>query len=313
MEEDEVTRTPRSRWWREVLYIAVFYVVYSSVRNLFGSATVGPEAALRNAYRLIDLERALFIYHEPTIQRWFLDWTWFLKAWNVFYATFHFIVTGGVLLYLFLRADELRYRRWRNTLAITTGLALVGFALFPLMPPRLLPDCGPFGGCVTAPFVDTMARYGGLWSFRDGPMQAISNQYAAMPSLHIGWSLWCISPFLRWGAWRRNALLALYPLATLFAIVVTGNHFVLDAAGGALVLLLGHRLAAAVTRPVPVPRTLRAGPPVRGAPAVARSAVPGPIGAAATPSGTVHRPVPPGAPHDPRFHHQPPRPPSPRP
>jgi hypothetical protein len=266
METGDITRTPRNRWWREVLYIAAFYLVYSSIRNLFGSAQVSPDTALRNAYRIIDLQQLLLIYHEPTIQGWFLDWTWFIKFWNVFYATLHFLVTGGVLIWLFLRADELRYRRWRNTLAIMTGLALIGFALFPLMPPRLLPDCGPFGGCVTAPFVDTMARYGGLWSFRDGPMEAISNQYAAMPSLHVGWALWCVAPFLSRGqAWRRTTLLLLYPLATVFAIVVTGNHFVLDAAGGLLVLVVAHQLAFHFTRPAGAPHPLARGPLARSA------------------------------------------------
>jgi hypothetical protein len=258
MEAAEVTRTPRNRWWREVVYIAAFYAAYSFIRNLFGSARVGPDAALLNAYRLIDLERLLLVYHEATIQRWFLEWTWFLKAWNVYYATFHFVVTAGVLVWLFVHADELRYRRWRNTLAIMTGLALVGYAVFPLMPPRLLPDCGPYGGCVTAPFVDTMARYGGLWSFRDGAMAAVTNQYAAMPSLHAAWSLWCIAPFVGRSR-RRTALLALYPVATLFAIVVTGNHFFLDAAGGWAVLVAGWFLAIRLTRPAPLPRPVLSG------------------------------------------------------
>jgi hypothetical protein len=244
-----ITRTPRSLWWREVLYIALFYGVYSTIRNLFGSAQVSPATALGNTYRLIDWERSLFLYHEPSIQRAFLHAPWFLKVWNVYYGSFHFVVTGGVLIWLFLKADELRYRQWRNTLAAMTGLALIGFALFPLMPPRLLPDCGPFGGCVTAPFVDTMARYGGLWSFRSGPMEAISNQYAAMPSLHIGWSLWCVTPFLdRDRSWVRNGLLFAYPAVTLFAIVVTGNHFVLDAAGGALAFGVGRYLSLRLTR-----------------------------------------------------------------
>jgi hypothetical protein len=260
MSRTEITRTPRSLWWREVLYIALFYVVYSSIRNLFGSAQVSPATALQNAYWLVDVERVLFLYHEPTIQQAFLDWTWFLKIWNIYYGTAHFIVTGGVLLWLFLRADELRYRRWRNALALMTALALIGFALFPLMPPRLMADCGPFGGCVTSPFVDTMARYGGLWSFRSGPMEAISNQYAAMPSLHIGWALWCVSPFIgRHRSWRWNGLLLLYPVITLFSIVVTGNHFILDAAGGLIVFEAGRRLAFRFT---PAGRSRRAAGPL---------------------------------------------------
>jgi hypothetical protein len=123
---------------------------------------------------------------------------------------------------------------------VTTALALVGFATFPLMPPRLIPEWG---------FVDTLRDYGGLWSFDDGAMQRVSNQYAAMPSLHFAWSAWCamvLWPTLR-ARWLRGLALA-YPVATLFAIVVTGNHFWLDAAGGALALAAGYGVAVALTR-----------------------------------------------------------------
>jgi membrane-associated phospholipid phosphatase len=100
------------------------------------------------------------------------------------------------------------------------------------MPPRLLP--AHYG------FVDTLQSYGGLWSFDSGAMQKVSNQYAAMPSLHFGWSTWCafvLVPRVR-RTWLK-VLCALYPVATVFAIVVTANHYWLDAAGGALILAIG--------------------------------------------------------------------------
>jgi hypothetical protein len=116
------------------------------------------------------------------------------------------------------------------------------------MPPRLLP--ASYG------FVDTLRVFGGLWDFDSGPVAQVSNQYAAMPSLHFAWSTWSalvLFPMLR-RRWSR-ALIVLYPVATTFAIVVTANHYWLDAAGGALVLgvgsLVGFRLAAA-TAPHPV-------------------------------------------------------------
>jgi membrane-associated phospholipid phosphatase len=71
-------------------------------------------------------------------------------------------------------------------------------------------------------------------------MASISNQYAAMPSLHIGWSTWCaiaVWPLLR-RRWAK-ALVLLYPAATLFCIVVTGNHFWLDGVGGIIVFSVG--------------------------------------------------------------------------
>ncbi len=237
-------RRSRLRWWKEVLYIAAFYGVYSFIRNTQGSAVVSAEHAFSNAREVIRAERALGLYFEEAVQEAFLDTRWFIQFWNLFYGTFHFVVTIAALVLLFRRFPA-RYPRWRNTLAATTGLALIGFATYPLMPPRLLPE--PYG------FVDTLRVFGGLWSFESGPVAQVSNQYAAMPSLHFAWSTWSalvLYPMLS-RPWSR-LLAALYPVATLFAIVVTANHFWLDAAGGALVLgvgaAAGFALARATTR-----------------------------------------------------------------
>ena len=227
-----------------MLYIAAFYGVYSFIRNTQGSATVSAAKAFSHAREVIRVEEALGLYFEEGVQEAFLDWRPFIQFWNLFYGTFHFVVTVAALVLLFRRFPA-RYPRWRNTLAATTGLALIGFAAYPLMPPRLLPAA--YG------FVDTLRIYGGLWSFESGPVAQVSNQYAAMPSLHFAWSAWSalvLYPMLtrRW----LQVLVALYPVATLFAIVVTANHFWLDAAGGALLLgtgsAAGFALAAATTR-----------------------------------------------------------------
>jgi hypothetical protein len=141
-------------WWSEALLVLTFYVVYSWSRNQFGSATVQPDEALRNAVSVIDLEKALGLFQELRIQEWFLDSTFFLQFWNLFYGTAHFAVTIFTLAWLYHRYPVL-YPRLRSSFLCTTGLALVGFSLFPLMPPRLLADCGEFGGCLaTYPFVD---------------------------------------------------------------------------------------------------------------------------------------------------------------
>lgn len=232
----------RLRWWKEVVYAAAFYAVYSGILNTQGSATVSAAHAMRNALRVVHLERTLMIYHEQAIQHAFLGDRLFIEFWNLFYGSFHFVVTTVALVVLFRRFPQ-RYRRWRNTLAITTGLALIGFATYPLMPPRLLPS--------SFHFVDTLKSYGALWSFDSGTVAKISNQYAAMPSLHFAWSTWSalvLVPAVKplWG----KALAAVYPALTLFAIVVTANHYFLDAAGGAVILatgsVLGFALAAKV-------------------------------------------------------------------
>ena len=237
-------------WWVEVLLVLSFYAVYSTVRNLFGSESVSVAEALANAERIIDLERSVGLYRELGLQQAFVDHRWFIQFWNLFYGTFHFAVTAFALVWVYRRFPHL-YARHRSTFLCTTGLALLGFALFPLMPPRLLSDCGEFGACLAGlhPYVDTVADVGGLWSFDSGTMQRISNQYAAMPSLHFAWATWsavAIWPTV-YGRTAR-ALAVAYPVATLFGVIVTGNHFWLDAVGGLVALGAGSLLAGVLVR-----------------------------------------------------------------
>jgi membrane-associated phospholipid phosphatase len=244
LDEDGPSARRGLRWWKEVLTALVFYVVYSAIRNTQGSASVSETLAFRNARRIIRWEELLGMYHEEAIQDAVIGWGRALMSfWNLFYGTFHFVVTIGVLVLLFRRAPE-RYRRWRNVLAATTALALIGFAFYPLMPPRLLP--ASYG------YVDSLETFGSLWSFDSAAMQKLSNQYAAMPSLHFAWAFWCAVAVVP--ALRRNwakVLAVAYPILTLFAIVVTGNHFWLDAAGGALAVGGGVLYASLVDRARP--------------------------------------------------------------
>ena len=233
-------RVKRLRWWKEVIYVLLFYGVYTAIRNTQGSASVSRRHAFNNARHIIQWERWLAIYHEETIQDWFLHLRRFMQFWNVYYGSAHFIVTAVALIWLF-RRDPLRYPLWRNTLACTTALALIGFALYPLMPPRLLPH--------SYSYVDTLKVIGGLWNFDSGAMAKVSNQYAAMPSLHCAWAGWCA--FVLWPMVRRpwaKALVLLYPAITVFCIVVTANHYFLDAVGGAVILAVGFLLAKVITR-----------------------------------------------------------------
>jgi hypothetical protein len=215
--------------------------VYSAIRNL---SEGGAGEARRHARQLMRWQHMLGINHEATLQSWALHSKPLVVFLNYVYGSLHFIVTAGAVIWLYRRHPG-AYPRWRNTLAFTTVLALVGFIFWPLMPPRLLP--AHYG------FVDTLAKYPTFWSFDSGTIHKISNQYAAMPSLHFGWSLFCaaaLAPRLRRRAARVGA--ALYPVLTLAAIVLTGNHYVLDAAAGAVVFLAGYGLSRRLTRPGPV-------------------------------------------------------------
>ncbi len=251
------------RWWGELILIAAFYGIYTFIRNQFGSdlGESVKQTAIDNAYDVIALERSLHLFGEKGIQDLFIELEWFIRFWNIFYGFCHFAVTISVMLLLYLRHPA-RYGVQRTILAITTALALVGFAFYPLMPPRLLNNCGPFGACdLNYSYVDTLAEIGGLWSFSSSTMMEISNQYAAMPSLHIAWSLWCVVaalPVLR-RRWARLALLS-YPWLTLFAVMVTANHYWIDAVGGLLALLIAYPAGSALSKRLPAslaPRTLR--------------------------------------------------------
>jgi len=236
----------RRRWWLELVYILAFYGIYSTIRNQFGSGgnfKVGAGRALDNAIRIIDLEKAMGLFVEEAVQRAVVDWDWYLRFWNIFYGSLHFLVTIFAMVFLYLRFP-LRYRRYRNIILSTTAFALIGFVTFPLMPPRLLNAGEPYGAELSQyEFVDSLAKVGGLWSFDSGTIASISNQWAAMPSLHIGWAMWCtlaLYPVLR-SSWSRFAI-AIYPVLTLYAIVVTANHYWIDAVGGAIILVAGWYL-----------------------------------------------------------------------
>jgi len=231
-------------WWSEILLIVGFYVVYSAVRNLNGSSLLDPPAhALDHAKQVIELERQLGIFQEARLQAWAMHFRPLIVAANYFYGSLHFVVTifAGVFLY---RPHSDDYPRFRNALGIMTAVALIGFTLYPLTPPRLLQMYG-----VNYGFVDTLARYPTFWSFNSGGMKTISNQFAAMPSVHIAWSTWCavaLAPRLKSRGWQ--ILAACYPLITLVVIVITANHYFLDAAGGWLTFGIGWFLSGLVTR-----------------------------------------------------------------
>ena len=224
-------------WWFEIIAVLTYYLVYSAVRN---ADALHPGRARQHALQLIRLQRDLGIYHEQAINHWALNIEPLVVSANYFYGSLHFVVTIGVAVFLFRKFPD-DYPRWRNTLAIATVLALLGFRFWPLMPPRLLPH--HFG------FVDTLDKYPTFWSFNSGAMKKISNQFAAMPSVHCAWALWCacvLVPRVK-SVWAK-ALAILYPMMTVTVIVVTANHYFLDAVGGFMILGIGYVAARLLTR-----------------------------------------------------------------
>ncbi|MGW2210431.1 bifunctional glycosyltransferase 87/phosphatase PAP2 family protein [Streptomyces sp. NPDC001781] len=226
----------------ELLLIRVTYAAYARVRLAAtgGSNELGRESAERHGRMVLDAERFLHIDIERTVNHAVVRVGWLRGFLDFYYESFHFVLPLTVLAVLYWRRPA-DYRWARASLGFATLLALTGFWLFPLAPPRLMPGLG---------FVDTVHGAQDLADPDYGAMTAITNQYAAMPSLHFGWSLWCgvVIAVLAPRRWTK-AVGLLHPLFTVTAIVATANHWVLDAVGGALVVGGGLALTHVLTGP----------------------------------------------------------------
>jgi len=209
------------------------YGLYELARGLVGTDTAQADA---HAHRLVGLERSLHLFVEANVQRAVQTLPGLTSLLDVAYLTLHLAVTGGVLLWLHRRRPE-GFPFVRTALLLASGLALVGFLLYPTAPPRL----------AGVGIVDTVS--GRHVDLNRGLVSSLYNPYAALPSMHVGYALIVAAGLLRHG--RRlhvRALGALYPPFVLLVIVATGNHFFLDAAAGGLVAGLAAALAMRLTR-----------------------------------------------------------------
>ncbi|WP_432137688.1 bifunctional glycosyltransferase 87/phosphatase PAP2 family protein [Streptomyces sp. bgisy154] len=237
----------------ELLLIRVGYAAYSQVRLAATGGTIsgGRARAEAHGHEILDIESFLHLDFELAVNHWVVTVGWLREFFDFYYTSFHFIVPLAVLGLLYWRRP-VDYRWARSALGLATLLALVGFWLYPLAPPRLMPG------------LDVIDTVHGVQDFSRpdyGTLTSLTNQYAAMPSLHFGWSLWCgliiaiVAP-----RWWMKALGLLHPLLTATAIVATGNHWVLDAAGGAVVVAGGFALTYVLqgprARPAPGPPTV---------------------------------------------------------
>ncbi|MFF8912068.1 phosphatase PAP2 family protein [Streptomyces sp. NPDC015032] len=233
---------PRPRWWTELPLLALVYGAYSAGRLVVRGDV---STAVDHGLSILDLEKTLHINFEHPLNRLFTAHPSIGIPADFVYASLHYLVTPAVLVWLFRRREAL-YRRARTWLMTSTLLGLIGFTLLPTCPPRLLD--------ATHGFVDTMAQYSsyGWWGTgASAPrgMSAMTNQYAAMPSLHVGWALWC--GILLWRHGRHPLVRAAgiaYPLLTTFVVMGTANHYFLDAVAGVAVMGVGALLTGPVMR-----------------------------------------------------------------
>jgi len=226
---------------REVLLVAAGLLVYFLAR---GNVAERAAVAAKNAAAVIDAEKALGIFWEPRLQALILDSDFQIKFWNWVYFWAHapaIVIVGLWLIWRHWRT----YQLIRNAFLVSAVIGLLCYYLFPVAPPRLMEGYG---------FVDTMQLYSKT-SYQAQSLSPFVNPFAAMPSLHFGWSfLIGLAVFLV----RRDLLGALLgfmiPLAMGVAVVLTANHYILDAVAGLIVCLIGLLVALWWDRGHPLPR-----------------------------------------------------------
>jgi hypothetical protein len=210
----------------ELLLITVLFTVYKLGRLLANGRVA---EAFDNAHRVWHLERLVLLPSETGVQHGLLQSPLLVHAANSYYAYVHFPAAIAFLLWIYLRRP-LHYRWVRRVMVALTAVALVLHLLVPLAPPRMLPATG---------LIDTAAQFGPAVY---GPPQTdtVANQYAAMPSLHIGWAAVIALGLIVTSRTRWRWLWLLHPAVTIAVVVGTANHYWLD---GIVVLVL---LAAGV-------------------------------------------------------------------
>jgi hypothetical protein len=220
--QSAASRPARTRWWVEAIVIVWLAWIYDAITNL-APLRLGP--ALAHGREVLGFEASLGIAPERSLDHWLAAHHGLGLALSDYYDNAHFVVTLAVLGILWWRGAT-RYRPLRNALVAINVLAFVVFWLYPVAPPRML------GG-----FTDVVASTHAIGSWHTGALASQANQLAAMPSLHIAWAVWCTVAV--WQMSERplvRALAVLYPFVTGFAVLATGNHYLMDVAAGALLV-----------------------------------------------------------------------------
>ncbi|MEV0798887.1 phosphatase PAP2 family protein [Kribbella sp. NPDC050281] len=204
---------------REAVLLATLFLVYTAGRQIAAKHT---GSAFDHAHDVLAIQNWLHLPNEASIQHAALKLPHLVEGANLYYASVHAPLTAAVLLWLSIwRPKAYSHVRW--TIVALTGLALAGHIIFPLAPPRMMPG-----------FVDTGLAFGqSVYGVeRSGGM---ANQFAAMPSLHVGWAALIALSMILITRTKWRWLWLAHPIITFGVVVVTANHYWLD---GIVVLLL---------------------------------------------------------------------------
>jgi hypothetical protein len=232
----------RPRWWGDLLAIAWLAWVYDAINDF---APVREALALHHGREILGFERSLGIVPELSLNRWLASHHTLAAVVSDYYDNAHFVVTFAVLGWLWWRRADI-YRPLRSSLVLINVIGLIVFWRYPVAPPRMLGGSG---------FSDVVTSTHAFGSWHTGSLAKDANQFGAMPSLHIAWAVWCSLAFWRISsrAWVRVGAL-LYPCVTVFAVLATANHYLLDVLAGfvtfagAVALVWGAPSVAHVTK-----------------------------------------------------------------
>ena len=223
------------RHLREIFIVLGGYFVYMFTRRfILGDIEA---IAFANALKVIDFESTLGLLWEP---RW-QDWALHGGKWVVVFFNWAYILTFSPVILItaiiVYRKSWKTYHYYRNVVLLSYVVALILFLIFPLAPPRMVPQY----------FVDTINAFGPT-GYGNREMAVFYNAYAAMPSLHFAWTVLFGVLFFRTGRYWLKVAGVLYPTLTLLAITITGNHYVVDAIAGGLVIVASFALYEAIDR-----------------------------------------------------------------
>jgi ABC-type Co2+ transport system permease subunit len=226
------------RGWVDLFrQIAVFLVAFALYDLVRGLVSIGnPYKPFGDAMKIIDFERALHVFVEPSIQGWAENSHALMNvlAWS--YLNTQLVITTATIVFIYVRFNR-SYYFVRNMFLIAIGLALVGYWVFPTAPPRLMPEWG---------FTDTVSQLmtGDRGSLDYTLAGSVANMYAAVPSMHVCFAVMISWPMARLVSWRLvKVAWVLYPLLVTFVVVATANHFLVDVVLGALTAVIAAALA----------------------------------------------------------------------
>ena len=220
----------------ELALVALAFLLYFVVR---ANVIDRPELALEDARHVIAWERALGLQYEFDAQDAIMGSRLAVRLFNFVYFWLDFPLIAGVGLLMYFRRRA-QYTFTRDAILFSGACALVAYSLFPVAPPRLVPETG---------LIDTLQAFNNL-SYQAQSTSFFVNPFAAMPSRHVGWAVvWAIGVWLAFPESRLIRVLALlHPLTQWASTVVTGNHFWLDGVGGLIAASLGLTFAVVMQR-----------------------------------------------------------------